>query len=755
MSVFPYFSNVDNAIINKLIARKGNIQKISSLNAWVRISSGVGDGLSVISNPNFSLLRAAGDGNTASIYGGSDISGVIGTDWNGKPKYGSEGQGYRPIPIIESIEIDEGAGSLSRKASFSITAFTREHIEELVKYFLEPGYTIFLEWGWNTPDAMGAWNASLTPEFVASFQSFKKTQERRALGNYDYDNYLGYITGGDLSRNGSRWQISVKCTGFTELPAYLVTNETGTTPDGAQVEVPFNTADISAAEDTPAKMRFMKMFNALPDSRRTSAVKALINSVKLTDLVNWDEDIAAEFNSKTSGFLGGLGSSLIPEWVSKYLSDSGNLDGDTIDFPLGTKLIPEHKFIRFGFLMDIINSISVRYRLGGLNGAPINLVIKTKEQPISAYKNIFSTDIERLFIPNPNSPKFTFGDVVSKGEKSQIKNTKVSINSVVDSSVNGEGSVIFPQSTSLNKTIFGGDMIEKLPYYWGYLDDLYVNFNFVKEILNTKNFVLKDALYQILNGISSAVNGLWDFQIVELPESDEDTTILTVVDLNFTPKTNETTLVLSTTGTESIFTDATFQMNMGGAMMNHIIGQRLGSGTNVAANTIPKTLFATEPDKILNNIESLDTVTGDSTDSTNIETDNGQQQSNAEKEKENLELFLGNLAILPMVEITDVDVVPKDGEIYDGCYLGAFKDSQLQTSLKTTRDAEDSDVSPLLPINFSFSIHGISGIKRGDKFKITGLPEKYREGFFQVLSVKHSIDDMVWKTEIEGGYRQT
>jgi hypothetical protein len=59
-----------------------------------------------------------------------------------------------------------------------------------------------------------------------------------------------------------------------------------------------------------------------------------------------------------------------------------------------------------------------------------------------------------------------------------------------------------------------------------------------------------------------------------------------------------------------------------------------------------------------------------------------------------------------------------------------------------------------MPINFSFTIHGISGIKRGDKFKVNGIPKKYENGFFQVLSVKHTLDGMMWKTEISGGYRR-
>ena len=61
-----------------------------------------------------------------------------------------------------------------------------------------------------------------------------------------------------------------------------------------------------------------------------------------------------------------------------------------------------------------------------------------------------------------------------------------------------------------------------------------------------------------------------------------------------------------------------------------------------------------------------------------------------------------------------------------------------------------------LPIKYSFTILGSSGIRRGDMFNIIGIPEKYKKyGLFQVNSVEHSIEGMKWTTAIEGLYRQT
>ena len=86
-------------------------------------------------------------------------------------------------------------------------------------------------------------------------------------------------------------------------------------------------------------------------------------------------------------------------------------------------------------------------------------------------------------------------------------------------------------------------------------------------------------------------------------------------------------------------------------------------------------------------------------------------------------------------------------------YVASFDDRQLQKLGK--KDFEGKEyVSVLLPINFTFTIHGISGIKRGDKFGVMGIPKKYEDnGFFQVIGVKHTIQGMEWTTEVTGGYR--
>ena len=201
--------------------------------------------------------------------------------------------------------------------------------------------------------------------------------------------------------------------------------------------------------------------------------------------------------------------------------------------------------------------------------------------------------------------------------------------------------------------------------------------------------------------------------------------------------------------TKSIFKDASLSMDMSGAKMNQVIGTRLASKINEDTSPNMGTLFASgSTDLVLTDINSKKEIsTGDEkADSTETETDE-------ELKEKNYAEFLGKLGTYPKVGKEKGDI--KAGfDINEVCYVATYDDSQLLKMGKS--EGKDTEVSILLPINFTFTIHGVSGIKRGDKFKVDGIPDKYaKQGFFQVLGIKHTIQGMEWVTEVTGGYRNT
>ena len=740
MQTFPNFSNVKGYIKSELDKRVDNPNYLSSLNVWVRVSSGVGDGLILMSNPDYKLLSAAGD--DASIYGNDKTAGVIGKNWGGGAVYASSGQGYRPSPTIDAFEVSEGQGGLSREASFTIKCYTEEQMQKTTEYFMQPGYTVFLEWGWSTVDAYRGWQSSLSVNEVAKYQSFNETTARRESTKGHYDNYFGFITGGDISIDGDKWSINVQCKGFGELPSSYLSNESGTHNKEVSTAKEFKPKDIENLKDV-GQARFMKMYNVLPSSKKVASVKNLLNNSSIANPVNFlgfEDDIAEEINKHTDG-----------KWLG-LKKDTGQFGDLEVAFPRGTKLVTEDKFIRFGTLVDIMNnSINTTIKLGDKE-MPVK--INTNQVPISAFKYMFSTKPNILFIPNKNTPKFSTKQIV-EGKSIQDTITKNSDGSIIFSSTNihdnsvtfdGSSNVVFPNSGNLNyDPADGAEIVKKSPNEWGFLNDLYVNFEFAKKKLDDDNILLKDALYEILNGMSSAVNGFWDFQIVEKESNETGISELRVQDFNFVPQWQRVpSFNISLTGTNSVFKNTSFSVQVSDQKMNQVIAERNNASIN--SDLKPIGSFAENPikDKVLLAIN--DSSTAEATPGPS-----GGGADDAETKGETLELFLNKITLLPKAKYVTNDTIELK-DIYDACYFASFDDKTVFSLLKSTDNKTRKEISPLLPVDFTFTINGVSGFRRGDLFTVKGLPKKF-DGYFQVKEIKHSIQGMSWETEVVGGYR--
>jgi hypothetical protein len=730
MSVFPNFGNIDDSI-RKVINSRKSVVSVSELNAYVRVTSFANPGMTLYSNPNVSLFGAAG------IYGDGVDAGISGMTLGLKPfKTEGENAPLRPTPIITSLEIDEGAGNLSRKATFSITCFSKSQMQLLSEFYLEPGFSIFLEWGWNTANGASGLVKSLKADNVSNFQSFKKTDDQRIKGGYEYDNYLGFNTGGSLAVDGDKWTINVKCTGYTELPSYLLASHNSTDgPSGGATNKliarpVYGEASLEKVKGNAGLERWMRCYNELPGTRQTKWVKGLKNELaKVENFIGFDDTVAENVNETTNG----------KSWWQIGTKDTKKVNGKDVDFPEGTEVVSKEKFIKFSALMKIFFAIGQEGYYLGKKKKKISFVINTNDTVCSAFQNIFSTDSTKLFIPNAFTPSMDLATISDKepdisalltGDKKIVDNTVAKI-------------VKFPNSYPCNETQEGKASNLEIPaYQWGYLRDLYVNFEFAKSVMDTSNFFIKDAIYQILNGMSSAVNGMWDFQMNEHPIGD-DTTELRIFEMNAISSAKlPSPYVFNISGPESVFIDASFDLDIGGAKMNQIIGAKAKASMNADASVIPRGVFGNRVDMIKPSIEDSDDPGDDDT-----------IDKNAMKEA-NLNMILGKLSFYPKVELTENTSIPE--ELYDGVYLGAFNDSAIFTALKnnTDLDSEKSDIGPLMPINFSFKMHGVSGIKRGDMFNVNGIPDLYyKRGFFQVLSVKHAIEGMLWTTEITGGFR--
>jgi hypothetical protein len=788
MSLFPNFSNIQPFIVEQMQKRKNPVE-VSKLNCWVKVASGVQNGCILYGNPSLELFTAAGDNGAATVYGDKSQSGVIGVDWGGKPIAVEAGNPGRPMPIVTSVEVDEGAGNISRKANVVIRCFSVTQLELIMKYYMEPGFTLFLEWGWNNITGVRGLGGYDVP-FVSSFQSIKAVNNRRVNTKGCSDVYLGFITGGSIATSETYWDVTVKATGFTELPAFLMAADNTILGDDASKQPDpvsdYFVSDFWGVGGSLPKKRWKMCFNELPSNKKTALVKSLESDkeyiVRAINFINFDTRIQEEINSKTEG---SFFSSIFGDGNAS-LTVEGDAGSAKVELPEGTKLAQTERFIRFGALMKIMNKVAAKgYRIGNQQ---VIYAINTERTVCGGFDKMFSTDKSKLFIPNKNSAAPDFAEVAASAQAGG-GGTPTTFSGTVDNSVTHDGkTVLFPRPEAINGGVAQGTFgqvkihyvgdgapgaqgMKKAASTWGFLDDLYVNFDFAKGILETKNFVIKDALYQILNGMSSAAGSMWDFQIMEVPTTagSAGSMQLQVVDINCVSDDVKGPQIakFDLSGPGSVFIDASFDMDIGGAMMNQIIGSRnsIAQGGSLKQNTsnppIKGKLFSQESDLILTKIETearaaTKTLAKGEANQTPAE---GQEATDEAKKEANKKFaqFFEKVCLVPKVEVEEGKW---EDNPYSKNYMAAYNDQAIFEQLKIKGEvdaaAAGAGTSILLPIKFKFGIHGLSGFRRGDKFKINGIPKKFSEGgFFQVTSVKHTLSGMLWKTEIEGGFRQS
>ena len=854
--MWPKLSNINKDIHDKITNR--NNLEASKLNCWVRLFSGVGDGLIMVSNPDTQLFAAAGEGGIYGFAGAGDeagFSGTLGNKWGtlkageftpGKHLSPEGGRSLRPSPMVTSLEFSEGEDQISRSGKISLKVFSLEQMELIQEYFMEPGYNLFIEWGWNTPEGASGLiktdDPNKIPSLAAAGNLVQSSIRSKALNTSgDYDNMMGFIVGGTVGNDGENFSVEIELRGTPELPSYLQQqNVVFSTIKSTGKIYPIQgsngygpgelvSKDAEATEESdPAALgrRFANMFNGLPSHRQTNDVKVLDTTYKIEDLINCD--------------------SLITNNIDTWVKDTTWWGGDQ-PLEIGSiaierqKLFSKHKYIRFEKALDIIQASGLTsYTIGD---EPYECSIDISNTKIGAFPLIFSTKPESLLISGflPDFKKYFL-------QEEQPDYDGITGENTVNNSINGISFVESGPSTT-GHTEQGK--------YWGYLKNLYINQEMLVDKIASKNRNIREVLYDVLNELSSAVNSFWDFQIVE--GGKDKNLVLTVIDRNWVGEKTGTPKEFYHNGEKSRFLNSSLSIDIPGEMASQIISTRLGASTKKDGPSLEtgtserKRFFAKTRDRFMSGLtvrsqettgetstiqgkkDKIDELTAEMTDMkanavstrprsvygtwmtdyVNPETRevvytvvqplstgysipepydtekgdlakkskekaklvkqvNQAKTSNVTSSVDKIDIVPNPMVVNDMESVIKSEVLlppdtpPKSADVEAGkdpaslfdknFKIYTFRDTNLFDVIKSQAMIGKSTgrLSHPLPIKYSFTILGSSGIRRGDMFNIIGIPEKYKKyGLFQVNSVEHSIEGMKWTTAIEGLYRQT
>jgi hypothetical protein len=804
---FPQLGNIDKSILDTIKSKAGNNLRASQTMPWMRVVSCLGGFLAIETAPTSDSF--------ATRYGNTQKSGRIGVDAAGNSVFADEdSRGLRPSPTIDSISISQGNEGLSKKSSFTVICYTLGQCEKIMEYFLEPGNMVLVEWGENT-------NASISQKTViekcaiASYNSLKTVQTKRRESKGTYDAVLGVITGGGMSYGSNEtYEVQVELTSVGELPAYLQHHKgVQTDQEKADSSETFKSWTVDA-EKNVGKRLFQQMFNDLPANKRTLDLYNKVNDEFYTDSINFinmDKEIREEVLENVKN--------------TKLMTKGKDIE-ITSDLPLFT----EKRFIRVALaftILDLQQGIDTHAPgvCGEMDSTSSGCVV-WHNTICRAHKNMFSADSDYLYIPNKYAPNFDIvGALRAKDEyKNPLPNIIANKNGnlkfkdtkdVHPKSYGGSKTAYFPNNNKLtfeDQACYDGTYLplKAEAGQWGYLRDLYINFDFFCDTLEKTGLVTKDVYYELLNGLSSGANLYWNFQIIPRGsidphtaggDTDADTYYnyelkkkvagkktgveeLQVVDASFGGIANGSSVGLAkfqSRGALTPFLSAELNFDIPGAMKGQVIGSKLAKKDKKATqnpNSEDKEirldgLFSDGIDTVLVELNSVKQKIAEA-EADKSETE-GEEKTSSEKLEEqreaNYEYIVANGTIIPMEQDREQnkDLANESYDYYSGndttfeefAVCAGWNDPQVLKKVQLMNEGllsgGKSTVGwlnvPLLPIKFNFTIHGVSGIRVGDTFTIIDLPGKYKTKVFQVTQVGHDIAQNLWSTKVEGSMR--
>ena len=608
----------------KTIQNTSGLQNTSKLNTWVKAISGAvpnvsgSEGMVLQSIQNWEAfdVGAFGASTNASYYGNTNIlqprSGTIGMDLNGKPidtTAATTDRMLRPSPIITGLEIKEGQDQISRECSLSIKCFTLGQMEVIQTYFMEPGYTLYIEYGWNTPNLVGPlpftlFGLNVKPKTIINEAcerglNYNTLHNLRVKSNGDFDCFLGFIVGGTVTSEGEVFNITVNLRGQPGLPTYLqgqhkinqLNAEGKVWKKDPKLQYPSEQIeDIDGKKSGgdalfKAKQRFKYMFNELPAQRQNAEVINLEKNsdplVSLSRFINLDKTIQSNIAHYVD-----------PNWTTRaaefFSGDFSDADAIKITNSQGIRveidrkeLFAPHRFIKMDLAIRILNANNAieSYNVGKKK---VFVRVNIDRAVIGAFRYMFSTNPSILIIPGemPDFLRyFSNADDVNHGAdvggvfRAEYLEIGGSPYPPCDNSIS---SVSFVRNIATPITI---PYIE-LAHHWGYLKDLYVNLDLFNTKIQQSNKTTSEILLDILNEMSSAVNSYWNFQIVESKDTDGNI-ILTVIDENFVgrpPTAPRKSFYHS--GIESPFLESSLDLSIPAEMANKLILSRLQYSSN-------------------------------------------------------------------------------------------------------------------------------------------------------------------------------
>lgn len=343
-----------------------------------------------------------------------------------------------PPPEIERISVTIQK-ELYRRASIEWVCFSAKQLEYMTPYFLVPGITCILEWGWNHFDPSSLIDLTDIPSLKQLKKNPYKLYTDHILSSHgNYDVLLGVVTMFEWSIDGNKIRCKTEITSPDRLYAGLsiqsnitsnVSPEDKSKPNASknveaqniQIETSLKSlvtqflpkireiSNVDVSNDADITLKFGKEDDS--DFRDFIRYVKLNNPIKYSEIlygVYYGKDVSKHINVFPDKFTENVGGFAIPRVRDKVSNPNvNNIEPDPSnkdkDFYIASN---ENVWINVGLLIEILN-----YKCDSLKFFDNDAIFKIdiNDCVIGGHQNLISTNGDHVLIPNANAPKYFYG----------------------------------------------------------------------------------------------------------------------------------------------------------------------------------------------------------------------------------------------------------------------------------------------------------------------------------------------------------
>lgn len=664
-----------------------------------------------------------------------------------------------PAPEIERIQATIQK-ELYRRVSVEWVCFSRKQLEYMTPYFLVPGISCILEWGWNHYNPESLLDLTNTGELEKIFNNPYSLYTKNIIqskGNYDV--IFGIITNFEWTVDGNKFRCKTEITSKDRIYAGLIV-------DSSAVDKS-STKEGEETKDTPFDSLIQFVDKSLDQFRNVLTTPP----AAIPQLKDFADYVIKTHGSKANEYLYGVFFGRDPRDKQNKFQDKPNTSED---FDYKTK--NAELWLNLGLVIDALNFHACP--LKAMKGKEM-LRVDIDDVVVGAHPNMISSDGSICLIPNFESPKYFYGmygpkktitDNYASGDFDQLKPSDlifhVPLNKAdaraagqladyrirticqqsdgtvrrdnIDQIINAiryengvaEGSCSFPSQVSR----------KNYPaHFSGYLRHIYVSLSFLKGLIDNSSDITTyyQFVEKILSGINGACGGFWDLRLVsgtgDATISSDDPAPMKIVDYKF----------MSFSNRGKVWSFDYFDAD------SLLLG--IGFKPTLSSAQAIRTIYAPT-----NNPDNKTVVTNGTNELLDYKFQDrlklGENVGDAPTSKADKSGFEETMRDLQQIAPCDGSYqITTDTKIR----RLALPATDIQQLLLDDGDEENNPkYTGIMPgIQATFTIQGIGGLRTFMMFLCRGLPEPYSEKniVFRIVDVQEIIESGKWVTQITAG----